>query len=155
MSSSNLVYTTGTSGTIHFDKYKWDTPLNIINHNELDLTGYNGYVESAEDRNKRLRGLVKKVIFNDDVTVVLWSDGTKTIVRKHEADCYDAEKALLACMAKKLYENTGIFNEVVNEWVDEADICKSDVEDWYHTVELQQEHIDFLEKKIDRLLMVR
>ena len=116
--------------------------------------------ETAEERNERLRGLIKKVIFNGPVTVVLWNDGTKTVVRKDAADPYDAEKAVLACMAKKLYENTGVFNEVVCKWVGEQDtdvrLCngcsyhlQGERQDLLHTIDLQQNYIDSLEKKLE------
>lgn len=46
---------------------------------------------------------IKKVIFSSPVTVVLWEDGTKTIVRTQKGDAYDPEKGLaMACMRKML-----------------------------------------------------
>lgn len=49
----------------------------------------------------------KKVIFNGEVTIVLWGDGTKTVVR---CDCtkyeYSKEKAVMYATFKKIFGNT-------------------------------------------------
>ena len=44
---------------------------------------------------------IEKVIFNDPATVVLWNDGTKTVVKCQEGDNFDPEKGLAMCIAKK------------------------------------------------------
>lgn len=47
--------------------------------------------------------VIKKVIFSDPATIVLWSDGTKTVVKTQNGDPYDPEKGLaMACMKKML-----------------------------------------------------
>lgn len=48
---------------------------------------------------------VKKVIFNDPATIVLWNDGTKTVVKCSENDIFDPEKGLAFCFLKKLLGN--------------------------------------------------
>lgn len=60
---------------------------------------------------------IKKVHFNDPATIVLWADGTKTVVKCGEEDIYDPQTGLLMCMAKKMYGNTGKFNDILREWV--------------------------------------
>lgn len=43
-----------------------------------------------------------RIIFNDPATIVFWTDGTKTVVKKHELDKkWDAEKALYAAIVKR------------------------------------------------------
>lgn len=44
----------------------------------------------------------KKVIFHDPATIVLWTDGTKTVVKCSEGDTYDPEKGFMLCYLKKL-----------------------------------------------------
>ena len=105
--------------------------------------------ETPEERNKRLRGLVKKVILNGDVTVVLWNDGTKTIVRRDKNDVYDPEKAILACMAKKLYENTGIFNEVIEDTMEKRSF--SDKVLLQRLLKNQQQQIKHLKKQLRKM----
>ena len=45
---------------------------------------------------------IKNVIFNDPATIVMWSDGTKTVVKCGENDIYDPEKGVAMCCMKKL-----------------------------------------------------
>lgn len=46
---------------------------------------------------------IKKVIFNDPATIVLWDDGTKTVVKCSEGDTYSEWAGIALCLAKKLY----------------------------------------------------
>lgn len=55
---------------------------------------------------------IKKVIFNDPATVVLWEDGTKTIVKSGDDDIYDPEKGLAIAIAKKALGNKGNYYNV-------------------------------------------
>ena len=96
----------------------------------------------AQLQNKRLRAMVKKVIFSGDRTIIMWNDGTKTVTQCHELDVYDKEKGILACMAKKLYENTNLFNEVIQEYVD-FDACNIESE--------ENERLEQAKKTIDKL----
>ena len=60
---------------------------------------------------------IDRVYFNDPVTVVLWKDGTKTIVRCQEGDTYSTETGLALCFAKKALGNKGNFNDVFKKFV--------------------------------------
>lgn len=51
------------------------------------------------------------------VTVVLWMDGTKTIVRCQEGDVYSEETGLAMAIAKKVFGNKGNFNEVFKKFI--------------------------------------
>lgn len=59
---------------------------------------------------------IEKVIFNDPATIVLWKDGTKTIVKCQEGDTYSKELGLAMCISKKALGNKGRFNETFKEW---------------------------------------
>lgn len=63
-----------------------------------------------------ISGMIKRVIFNEPATIVLWKDGTKSVVKCCEGDTYDKEKGLMACIIKKLTGNTGRWNEIIKEW---------------------------------------
>ena len=65
---------------------------------------------------------IKKVYFNNPVTVVLWADGTKTIVRCQEGDVYSKETGLALCFTKKALGNKGNFNDVFHEWIPEEEV---------------------------------
>lgn len=79
-------------------------------------------VESSERRENNMK--IKKVYFNDPVTVVLWEDGTKTIVKSGEGDIYDPEKGLAMAIAKKALGNKGNYYEVFKKWLPEDPVEK-------------------------------
>ena len=64
---------------------------------------------------------VKKVVFNDPATVVYWIDGSKTVVKRSEDDEWDPEKGLLLCFMKRMFGNTGRYNDVLKEWMREGE----------------------------------
>lgn len=61
---------------------------------------------------------IEKFIFDEEkgVTVALWKDGTKTIIRCQEGDTFDKEKAIALCYMKKVLGNRGSFNETLKKW---------------------------------------
>lgn len=61
---------------------------------------------------------IYKVVFDEDagVTVVIWKDKTKTIVRCGTDDVFDKEKAIALCYMKKQFNNRACFNEVFKKW---------------------------------------
>lgn len=60
---------------------------------------------------------IKDVIFNNPATIVLWKDGTKTVVKCQEGDTYSKELGLAMCISKKYLGNKGNFNEVFKKWI--------------------------------------
>lgn len=62
---------------------------------------------------------IKNVYFNPPATVVLWDDGTKTVVKCQDGDTYSKETGLALCLAKKAMGNDGKFNEVFKKWIPE------------------------------------
>ena len=63
--------------------------------------------------------LIKKVIFNDPATVVIWEDGTKTVVKCGEGDEYSKELGLAMCITKKALGNKGNYNKEFKKWLKE------------------------------------
>ena len=60
----------------------------------------------------------KKIILNDPATIILWSDNTKTIVKKNSKDKkFDPEKGIALCYMKKALGNKGNYNNVFKEWI--------------------------------------
>jgi hypothetical protein len=51
-------------------------------------------------------GMIDRVIFNKPATIILWKDGTKTVVKKAYDDTWDPEKGFCMAIIKKLYGNT-------------------------------------------------
>ena len=62
---------------------------------------------------------IEKVVFNKPHTVVLWNDGTKTVVTKQDGDKWDPEKGLAMAILKKLYAGSHYIKEI-NYWMEHA-----------------------------------
>ena len=62
---------------------------------------------------------IKDVIYNNPATIVLWKDGTKTVVKcqTETGDTYNPELGLAMCIIKKLSGNKGNYNDVFNKWL--------------------------------------
>lgn len=60
---------------------------------------------------------VKKVIFNAPATIVIWGDGSKTVVKCQNGEKFDKEKGLALCYMKKMLGNKSNFNNVFKEWI--------------------------------------
>ena len=67
----------------------------------------------------RKKNIIKKVIYNDPATIVIWSDNSKTVVKCQPGDTYDKHHGLALCIAKKFFGNTGKFNEEFKKWIPE------------------------------------
>ena len=61
---------------------------------------------------------IKKVIFNYPATIVLWEDGTKTVVKVKEDEEFDEWAGLAFCICKKLYGDQ--FHKVFRKYCDPA-----------------------------------
>ena len=59
---------------------------------------------------------IRKVIFNDPATIVLWSDGTKTVVKCGPEDSFDMEKGLAMAIVKKMAGNDNRFHKVFKQY---------------------------------------
>ena len=60
--------------------------------------------------------IISRVIFNDPATIILWSDGTKTIAKTHGDDAFDPEKGFAVACAKKLLGNGDSFRMEFAKW---------------------------------------
>lgn len=56
---------------------------------------------------KLMEDYVKKVYFNQPYTIVIWNDGTKTIVKCAEGCKYDKYTGLMTCFLKKFMGDFG------------------------------------------------
>lgn len=64
---------------------------------------------------------IRQVIFNDPATIVIWADGTKTVVKCQDGDVYSEEVGLAMCFMKKALGNKGNFNEVFKKYIPEKE----------------------------------
>lgn len=58
---------------------------------------------------------INKAYYNEPVTVVLWKDGTKTIVTAQPGELYDEEKGLAMAYTKKALGNEGNYYKKFSE----------------------------------------
>ena len=61
---------------------------------------------------------IKKVIFNNPATIVIWVDGSKTVVKVKEGEQFDEWAGLAFCICKKLYGDK--FHKVFRKYCDPA-----------------------------------
>ena len=85
---------------------------------------------------------IKNVIFNYPSTTVLWSDGTKTVVKCQKGDKYSMETGLALCIAKKALGNNSDFNDIFKKWIDEPK--EKDIEYFERLIEQLTKGIRFI-----------
>ena len=92
--------------------YGWNDICHIEDHNTVAPSAKEvAMKQTAENKTPK----IKKVIFSDPATIVLWEDGTKTVVKTQKGDAYDPEKGLaMACMRKILSKKD------YHHWLEEA-----------------------------------
>ena len=74
------------------------------------LSGWYKFAKVTDD------SIISRVIFNDPATIILWSDGTKTIAKTHGDDAFDPEKGFAVACAKKLLGNGASFRMEFAKW---------------------------------------
>lgn len=88
---------------------------------KIKLSGIVNCCSSVSYKGRRYIGIpnipynmaYRKVIFNKPATIVIWEDGSKTVVKCQKGDVYDPEKGLALCFMKKALGNKGNFNNVL------------------------------------------
>ncbi len=70
---------------------------------------------------------IKDVIFNCPATIVLWTDGSKTVVKCDEDELYDPEKGLAMAIAKKYLGNKGNYYNEFKKWLPEEEDVDEDL----------------------------
>ena len=60
---------------------------------------------------------IKRVIFNDPATIILWADGTKTVVKCAKDETFDPEKGLAMAIAKKALGNEGWYYDIFKTYL--------------------------------------
>lgn len=61
--------------------------------------------------------MIQKVIFNPPATIVIWKDGSKTVVKCGENDIFDPEKGLAMAISKRAFGNNRDYYEIFAKWV--------------------------------------
>lgn len=78
------------------------------------MKGIREYSESVHNKEERKmsasRFAIKDIQFNGPATVILWRDGTKTVVKKQDNEVYDQEKAIAMAVARKALGEEGYYS---------------------------------------------
>jgi hypothetical protein len=93
------------------------------------------YTQYAVKPTKPVDFTIEKVIFNNPATIILWKDGTKTVVKCSENDGYDPEKGLAMAICKKALGNQGNYYNVFTKHLSE----------YYKTNAIEFDLMDFAE----------
>ena len=140
--------TWGCVNCVGGNKYVSDTLINQALAMDIDKemkmlakAGLNK-IFGAKNTERKNDMRIKKVHFNEPATVVLWEDGTKTIVKSCEGDIYDPEKGLAMAIAKKALGNQGNYYEVFKKWLPEEEY-----DEYEDQIEQMKEYIDELDKE--------
>lgn len=84
---------------IEFRKEKQKMPPLSWESHPLGMTNYRSmFFESSCKSNENQ---IKKVIFSNPMTIIIWEDGKKTYAKTTEDDEYDPFRGFLLCYAKK------------------------------------------------------
>ena len=100
--------------TMKYDYYENDIRVNYVPYSNL----YNRITSDTQTPKQKAMNSITKVIFNDPATIVIWSDGTKTVVKCDEKDEFDPEKGLAMAVCKK-YFGGGFYNDIFKKWIPE------------------------------------
>lgn len=121
-------YTCG--GCVGWNRYESNTLMNPALAMDIDKemkmmakAGLN-ILFGVKNAERKTDMRIEKVIFNYPATVVLWKDGTKTIVKAGDHDVFDPEKGLAMAIAKKALGNQGNYYEVFKKWLPEEEEIK-------------------------------
>lgn len=89
------------------------------------------------EMNKRFE--IKKVIFNDPATIVIWATGAKTVV-KAQNEKYDPEKGLAMAFAKRALGGKGNYYDAFKQWLPNEKVDFNDFEKFEKAVQKEAEH---------------
>ena len=71
-----------------------------------------------KEKNKAIYdNMIQRVIFNPPATIVIWRDGSKTVVKCGENDIFDPEKGLAMAISKRAFGDNRDYYEVFAKWV--------------------------------------
>lgn len=101
--------------TLYFEAYDRSlVPLKSFKK----VVRYESYYDHQVTRKKaKMFGTIKKVIFNDPATIILWADGTKTVVKCAKDDKFDPEKGFAMAIAKKAMGNDGWYYDIFKAYL--------------------------------------
>lgn len=98
-------------------------PTKYLTQRELGELVKRTQASSQREQNNR-RFSIKKVIFNDPATIVIWEDGSKTVVKCQDGDIFDKEKGLAMAISKRALGDKGKYCNTFKKWIPEIEESK-------------------------------
>lgn len=97
-------------------------PTDIVDEVHREIINYiTNDIYSTKEVYETMRNSIKKVIFNNPATIIIWGDGDKTIVKCGEGEVYDPEKGLAMAIAKRFLGDKGNYYETFKKWLPKED----------------------------------
>lgn len=99
-------------------EYNFDYNIYYTTDNGVDHS-----ISFSDNDMKSIKDYVKKVYFNQPYTIVIWKDGTKTIVKCSNGCKYDKYTGLTTCFLKKFMGDCGFskFKKFVNNLIKDGE----------------------------------
>ena len=102
----------------HYDLYGCDYLTVMGSIDRVSVIDATALLENPKHVKKFVVPKAAKVIFNYPATIVIWEDGTKTVV-KVKGEYFDEEKGFAMAFMKKVMGNTGKYFDEVKKWCKE------------------------------------
>jgi len=117
MNKKNKEYEEEKKMTTYNDYLAWDCACtkDLIGKVKCLTQDDKGLKLEAVLTNRAFAPTPKKVIFSGGKTIVIWGDGTKTVVSCMEGDEFDEYSGFCAALAKKLYGSTTRAKKLMNK----------------------------------------
>ena len=98
-----------------------DSDMSILANMQAQVDYYKKTLNDIYGKSKSSNWGINRVIFNDPVTIVIWNDGSKTVV-KASNEPFDPEKGLAMAIAKKALGNKGNYYKVFKKYIKHDDV---------------------------------
>lgn len=72
-----------------------------------------------------IQSMIERVVFNDPATIIFWTDGSKTVVKRSEDDSWDEEKGICMAIIKKMCGKTSFIKNYTRESFDDQNDINS------------------------------
>lgn len=96
----------------------FSVPTNVVDVVHREILNYiTNDIYTTKEAVKIMRNSIKKIIFNDPATIIIWGNGDKTIVKCGEGETYDPEKGMAMAIAKHFLGDKGNYYETFKKWL--------------------------------------
>lgn len=96
----------------------FSVPTNVVDVVHREILNYiTNDIYTTKEVIKTMRNSIKKIIFNDPATIIIWGNDDKTIVKCGEGETYDPEKGMAMAIAKHFLGDKGNYYETFKKWL--------------------------------------